>query len=62
MFDNTPSWQGGTHWASNFCSFHVAGAHFGFCDGSVHFINESIDMKLYRDLSTVMGRETANLP
>ncbi len=61
LFDDTPSWQGGPHWASNFRSYHAGGAHFGFCDGSVQFFTESIDMKLYRDLSTVMGREVASV-
>lgn len=57
LFDPTPSWQGGPHWVTNFRSFHQGGAHFGFLDGSVQFLNESIDMELYRALSTVMGRE-----
>ena len=56
------SWQGGPHWASNFRSFHDGGAHFVFCDGGVRFINEAIDMKLYRDLSTVMGGELVKVP
>lgn len=61
VFDPTPSWQGGPHRCSNFRSFHTGGAQFGFCDGSVQFITANIDMKLYRDLSTVMGREVVSL-
>ena len=57
LFNPTPSWQGGPHWVTNFRSFHAGGAHFGFLDGSVQFLNESIDIDLYRALSTVMGRE-----
>ncbi|PAY19432.1 hypothetical protein CKO51_11240 [Rhodopirellula sp. SM50] len=62
MTNQTPSWQGGPHRLSNFRSYHVGGANFGFCDGSVQFFTESIDMKLYRALSTVMGREIVQLP
>lgn len=61
IFNDTPSWQGGPHYASNFRSYHVGGAHFGFCDGSVQFFTESIDIDLYRDLSTIMGHEVAML-
>ncbi len=57
LFNPTPSWQGGPHWVSNFRSFHQGGAHFAFLDGSIQFLNESIDMGLYRALSTVMGAE-----
>lgn len=60
--DPTPSWAGGTHWLSNFRSFHPGGAQFGFADGSVHFLTESIDMKIYRGLSTVQGRESVSIP
>jgi len=62
MYNDTPSWQGGPHWVPNFRSFHVGGASFGFCDGSVHFITESIDMNLYRALSTIRGSEVVALP
>lgn len=57
LFNPTPSWQGGPHWVANFRSFHQGGAHFGFLDGSVQFVSESIDMKLFRAMSTVMGHE-----
>jgi prepilin-type N-terminal cleavage/methylation domain-containing protein/prepilin-type processing-associated H-X9-DG protein len=62
VHNQTPSWQGGPHWLSNFRSFHVGGGNFGFCDGSVQFISDSIEMNLYRDLSTVMGREVVIVP
>jgi prepilin-type N-terminal cleavage/methylation domain-containing protein len=31
-------------------SWHEGGAFFAFCDGSVHFLNENIDMELYKNL------------
>ncbi len=33
-------------------SLHPGGANFAYCDGSVHFINESIDNLSYRALAT----------
>ena len=40
-----------------FGSFHGGGAHFVFCDGHVSFINDTIDMPVYRALSTIAGGE-----
>ena len=40
-----------------FGSRHVGGAHFAMADGSVHFINESISLKLYQDMATRKGNE-----
>lgn len=31
-------------------SWHVDGAYFALCDGSVHFLREDIDMQLYKNL------------
>ncbi len=41
----------------SFQSPHSQGAHFLFADGSVHFLNESIDQHVYEALSTIAGRE-----
>ncbi|HXY37953.1 MAG TPA: DUF1559 domain-containing protein [Planctomycetaceae bacterium] len=43
---------------SNFRSDHPLGGLFLLCDGSVQFINESIDMSVYTGLSTIQGGET----
>jgi prepilin-type N-terminal cleavage/methylation domain-containing protein len=56
-FDCRASTDDGPHWVSNFRSFHEGGAAFLLCDGSVRFINESIDMNLYQAISTIRGNE-----
>ncbi len=43
-------------------SFHPGGLHFALCDGSVRFLNDSIDMNLFADLATIAGDETASVP
>jgi prepilin-type N-terminal cleavage/methylation domain-containing protein len=43
-------------------SMHAGGAMFAMGDGSVHFVNESIDFQLYNALGTRAGREPAALP
>jgi len=45
-----------------FGSDHPGGASFAMCDGSVHFISETIDFTLYGDLGTIAGGEVAPLP
>ena len=52
-----------TTWLSyGFRSDHPGGANFCMADGSVGFIQESIDSTLYRALSTKAGGELATLP
>lgn len=41
-----------------FNSVHPAGLHFVYVDGSVHFINESIELGVYHALATIKGGET----
>jgi hypothetical protein len=43
-----------------FASRHPGGAHFCIADGSVQFLQESIDFTLYQDLSTRNGNEVVN--
>ena len=47
---------------SNFRSDHPGGCHFLYADGSVHYLNEDIDPKSYRALSTIAGAELVSLP
>jgi prepilin-type N-terminal cleavage/methylation domain-containing protein len=44
-----------------FKSLHPGGAHFVMVDGSVHFVNESIDHNVYRGLATRNGGEIASV-
>ncbi len=40
-----------------FGSTHPGGVQFGFADGSVNFLSESIDYALFQDLATINGGE-----
>lgn len=42
----------------SFQSAHPQGSYFLFADGSVHFLSESIDQRVYESLSTIGGGET----
>lgn len=44
-----------------FYSFHPQGANFSFADGSVRYISEIIDARVYRGLSTSSGREVVQI-
>jgi prepilin-type N-terminal cleavage/methylation domain-containing protein len=44
--------------STGFSSSHTGGTHFVFCDGSIRFLSERIDIATWRDLSTLDdGRE-----
>jgi len=63
QFDNcASSLNGGPHSTANFRSDHSSGVQFLFADGSVHFLAETIDMPLYRRLSTIAEGSPAVLP
>lgn len=51
-----------TDTAGNFSSYHPGGASFGFTDGSVDFLSETIDMVVFRGLSTTQGGEAVSKP
>ena len=48
--------------ACGFKSMHPGGAQFVMGDGSVHFISESIDYKLYNELGSRAGGESVSIP
>jgi prepilin-type N-terminal cleavage/methylation domain-containing protein/prepilin-type processing-associated H-X9-DG protein len=47
--------------ACGFKSLHPSGANFLMGDGSVHFVNEFIDYRLYNELGTRAGGESVRL-
>ncbi len=48
-----------THFTGYFAprSYHTGGAHLLFADGSIHFLTDSTDTQLHRDLHSGNGRE-----
>ena len=53
---------GGTGWwqhTMGFKSLHPGGANFAMGDGSVQFLNDTIDYRLYNALGTIAGGEVA---
>jgi prepilin-type processing-associated H-X9-DG protein len=55
-----PSYEGGKHAISNYRSDHPGGCNFLMADGSVSFLNESIDMVAYRARSTIAADDINN--
>ena len=53
LYDNQ-----GVHDTRGFSSYHEGGANFVMADGSVHFLNENMDLSIYRQL----GNRYDNLP
>jgi len=54
-FDCKAPNNGCTNFAAR--SAHAGGAHLGMCDGSVHFIADSVDVRVFRALGTRTGGE-----
>jgi prepilin-type processing-associated H-X9-DG protein len=52
-----PSYEGGSHAASNYRSDHPGGCNFVMADGSVTFVDEGIELAVYRARSTISGDE-----
>ena len=59
IFDCRSSVRGGPHATPNFRSDHAGGAQFLYCDGSVHFLGEPLELATYRTLSTFAGDDVA---
>ncbi len=43
-------------------SHHQGGVNSALLDGSIRFVNDSIDRKLWQELSTLAGREVVAVP
>jgi prepilin-type N-terminal cleavage/methylation domain-containing protein/prepilin-type processing-associated H-X9-DG protein len=43
-------------------SYHPGGVHVGMCDGSVQFVNQSVNLFVWQSLATPAGGEAAMLP
>ena len=51
------------HWHTcGYKSLHPSGVNFVMGDGSVHFVSEFIDYRLYNELGTRAGREVVTVP
>jgi prepilin-type N-terminal cleavage/methylation domain-containing protein/prepilin-type processing-associated H-X9-DG protein len=54
--------QGGPHMCKrSFGSFHAGGMNFLFCDGSVKFIRNTVDINLMMYMATISGGEIADI-
>lgn len=60
--DCRSSTNGGPHATSNFRSDHAGGCYFLYLDGSVDFIDESIEPAVFRGISTIAGDEAVEAP
>lgn len=43
-------------------SYHTGGVNVALMDGSVRFVTDSIELKLWQDISTRMGKEVVDVP
>ncbi|MGL6096492.1 MAG: DUF1559 domain-containing protein [Fimbriiglobus sp.] len=59
-----PGFGDATDWPNvySFRSLHPGGGNFALGDGSVKFVNQSIELATYRALATIRGREVAQVP
>jgi len=55
---NMPGGSGGS--PSDIYAFHTAGANIAYCDGSVHFVSNAIDLVTLASMVTKGGGEVFN--
>lgn len=60
VFSGSVSGAAGGRCNGGFGSFHTGGANFGFGDGSVNFISESVDTIVYSAIGTRSGGEVTD--
>jgi prepilin-type N-terminal cleavage/methylation domain-containing protein/prepilin-type processing-associated H-X9-DG protein len=58
--NNTNAWNDYTQWRSAARSKHPGGVNAGFADGSVHFVQDGIDLFTWRALGTKAGGEVVS--
>lgn len=56
------AWTGDWNRNYSFFSRHPGGGQFALCDASTHFVTDSIDITLYRQLATINGSESVQVP
>jgi prepilin-type processing-associated H-X9-DG protein len=59
MFDDMGN-GGAFDQSSAYKSLHAGGANFILGDGSVHFLSDSIDYRLYNEMGTRAGEEATS--
>jgi prepilin-type N-terminal cleavage/methylation domain-containing protein/prepilin-type processing-associated H-X9-DG protein len=62
---NSPCWRPNGDWwqlVSPASSYHNGGVNAAFCDGSVHFVADTVDPNVWMAYGTRAGGETATLP
>jgi hypothetical protein len=60
--EDLPAGQSNFWLTCGFKSLHPNGANFALGDASVHFVNQTIDYKLFNNLGTRAGGENVELP
>ncbi len=58
-FEYTPNSDRDRPWRCN--SFHEGGANVAFCDGSVHFVSDTVAAHIFAAIASVDGEETFNI-